>query len=261
MNNRMSALPKTRIFCCALPKAIFLLFILIYSVTLLLALDTYVSRSQYIQDGKPTYYDGGYTPMLISGESPAYPRHLLRMNISGNVVLDIEIISDGSVGTVEVVKSLMDGPGGFDESAINAVKQWKFPPIKGKPDTCWIRQTFHFDYTNSVDGEYINAYPTIINPPIQRELGKTSKFTVYEDPPVIIAGRNVQQTILPEQKQAGQVIVEIEIFEDGSVGAIEVVKSLDDEPGGIDEQVINTVKEWKFQSAKNAGSPVACWIR
>jgi len=68
-------------------------------------------------------------PVIVAGPRPAYPDHLRRMKITGQVVLDIEVFDDGTIGAIEVVKSLMDGPGGFDEAAVNAVKQWKIQPV------------------------------------------------------------------------------------------------------------------------------------
>ena len=61
--------------------------------------------------------------------------------------LEVEILVDGSIGIIEVTKSLMPGPRGLDISAINSVKQWKFSPAKngGKPVACWI--TFPMTFT------------------------------------------------------------------------------------------------------------------
>jgi len=85
-------------------------------------------------------------PVILAGQQPVYPDHLRRMKMSGQVVLEIEVLGDGSIGAIEVLKSLMPGEGGFDEAAINAVRQWRMQPAKsgGNPVACWIRQVFNF---------------------------------------------------------------------------------------------------------------------
>ncbi|MCK4694160.1 MAG: energy transducer TonB, partial [Candidatus Cloacimonetes bacterium] len=94
-----------------------------------------------------------------------------------------------------------------------------------------------------------------------RVLGKTSKFQIYEDEPVPI------KQVKPEYPQfarnagiEGEVWLEVEVFTDGSVGAIEVRKSLMSGPGGLDEAAIKAVKQWEFSPAKSGGKPVACWV-
>ncbi len=79
-------------------------------------------------------------PYLIKRVQPVYPIFPQKHGIQGEVWLKVEILADGSVGAIEVSKSILPGPGGLDESAINAVKQWKYSPAKreGKPVACWI---------------------------------------------------------------------------------------------------------------------------
>jgi len=85
-------------------------------------------------------------PVIMTGPRPVYPEHLRRTNISGQVVLDVEVFADGTIGAIEVVKSLMSGPGGFDEVAVEAVRQWKMQPAKsgGNSVACWMKQIFNF---------------------------------------------------------------------------------------------------------------------
>ncbi|MDO9577123.1 MAG: energy transducer TonB [Candidatus Cloacimonadales bacterium] len=92
-------------------------------------------------------------------------------------------------------------------------------------------------------------------------IGKTSKFVIYEDAPFPI------KKTLPKYpdfaKQAGiqgEVWVEVEVFADGSVGAIEIKKSLMAGPGGLDEAAIKAVRQWEFSPAKSGGKAVACWV-
>ena len=94
------------------------------------------------------------------------------------------------------------------------------------------------------------------------EIGKTSKFAVYEDPPVAIKQvPPVYPDFARRNNIEGQVYLQVEILVDGSVGAIEVIKSLMPGPGGLDEAAINAVKQWKYQPARSNDKPVAVWIR
>ncbi len=92
-------------------------------------------------------------------------------------------------------------------------------------------------------------------------IGQTSKFVAYEDPPVVI------KRISPEYPEfaknasiEGAVTLEVEVFADGSVGAVEVKKSLLPGPGGLDEAAVEAVKKWEFSPAKSNGKPVAVWV-
>jgi protein TonB len=81
-----------------------------------------------------------YPPELIHRTQPKYPKEARSMNIQGNVILDVEIMSNGEISKIEV-KSCYPVGYGFEEAAINAVKRWKFLPSKynGEPVACWVQ--------------------------------------------------------------------------------------------------------------------------
>jgi len=97
-------------------------------------------------------------------------------------------------------------------------------------------------------------------PPVSRE-GTTPKFVVHEEGPIPM------KKVEPEYPQfarnagiEGTVTLRAEVFEDGNVGAVEIVKSLQSGPGGLDEAAMQAAKQWKFIPAKNQGKPVAVWV-
>ena len=55
-------------------------------------------------------------------------------------------------------------------------------------------------------------------------------------------------------------VLQVEVFYDGSVGAIKILKSLASGPGGLDEAAVNSVKMWKFEPALRNQRGVSCWI-
>jgi protein TonB len=89
-------------------------------------------------------------PVILRRVSPVYPEHLRRLRSQGTVVLNIEVLVDGTVGAVEVRTSLLAGPGNFDESAVEAVRQWLFQPAKsgGNPVACWVTLPVIFTLQN-----------------------------------------------------------------------------------------------------------------
>jgi TonB family protein len=72
-------------------------------------------------------------PVLIHEVKPQYPMGARKAGIEGISQLKIQVLPDGSVGEIQIMKST--GDSSLDEAAQKAVKQWKFKPglIAGKP--------------------------------------------------------------------------------------------------------------------------------
>jgi len=79
--------------------------------------------------GGGTYRPGnGVTvPQLVREVKPAYTADAMRAKVQGTVWLECVVMPDGSVGRVEVIRSL-DSTFGLDQEAIKAAKQWRFRP-------------------------------------------------------------------------------------------------------------------------------------
>ncbi|MDP8201775.1 MAG: energy transducer TonB [Candidatus Tenebribacter burtonii] len=121
------------------------------------------------------------------------------------------------------------------------------------------------DSEDDEDIEIIDTIdPTILKPEeiiLEKILGQTSKFAIYEDEPFAIRRAPLEYPVFAKNAGIeGDVVLQVEVFTDGSVGAIEVVKSLMSGPGGLDEAAIKSVKQWEFSPAKSGGKPVACWV-
>ena len=61
-----------------------------------------------------------------------YTDEARRANLSGEVVLEIVVRRDGTVGDIKMLRRLGSG---LDQRAIDAVRQWRFAParLKGTP--------------------------------------------------------------------------------------------------------------------------------
>ena len=66
-------------------------------------------------------------PTVVREVRPIYTDEARRQRIEGDVILEIVVRSDGSVGTIKVRRSR---GGGLDQRAIDAVRQWRFNPAR-----------------------------------------------------------------------------------------------------------------------------------
>jgi TonB family protein len=78
--------------------------------------------------GGPYRPGSGITaPDLVHEVKPEYTEEARRAGVEGDVVLEIVVRHDGTVGQVKVVQGLR---GGLDRRAIDAVRQWRFSPAR-----------------------------------------------------------------------------------------------------------------------------------
>jgi periplasmic protein TonB len=82
--------------------------------------------------GPAGFGDGPYrpgsgieTPRIVREVKPQYTADAMRAKIQGVVELEAVVLPDGSVGAVQITRSL-DRTFGLDQKAIEAVKQWRF---------------------------------------------------------------------------------------------------------------------------------------
>jgi periplasmic protein TonB len=71
--------------------------------------------------------NGVNLPQPLKEVKPQYTADAMRAKVQGTVLLECVVLPDGSVGSVEVVRSL-DSAFGLDQEAIKAAKQWRFKP-------------------------------------------------------------------------------------------------------------------------------------
>jgi TonB family protein len=71
--------------------------------------------------------NGVNLPQPLKEVKPQYTADAMRAKVQGTVLLECVVLPDGSVGNVEVVRSL-DSAFGLDQEAIKAAKQWRFRP-------------------------------------------------------------------------------------------------------------------------------------
>ena len=78
--------------------------------------------------GGPYRPGAGITaPAIVREVKPDYTEEGRRRRIEGDVVVEIVVKSDGSVGNVKLLQGL---GAGLDERAVEAVRQWRFSPAR-----------------------------------------------------------------------------------------------------------------------------------
>jgi TonB family protein len=88
-------------------------------------------------------------PLYKENAPPAYPEIARVRGYEGIVLVSAEILPDGHVGNMKIRKS--SGYAILDQSAIEAVKPWKFEPAKksGNPFTVWVELPIKFILHNN----------------------------------------------------------------------------------------------------------------
>ena len=92
--------------------------------------------------------EGFVSPQMILGtqKKPIYPPAAFDARYNGSVLVEMTVLKDGTVGNVKVVKCTRPKVG-FEESAIKAVKQWRFEPgmKNGQPVEVVTRLQLNFN--------------------------------------------------------------------------------------------------------------------
>jgi protein TonB len=90
--------------------------------------------------------NGVSSPRVIREVKPAYTAEAMRAKVQGVVWLRCVVGSDGTVGRVEVVRSL-DTVFGLDQEAVKAARQWRFVPGMRLGEPVAVRITIELTFT------------------------------------------------------------------------------------------------------------------
>lgn len=90
-------------------------------------------------DNEPDYKAG-----YLHNPRPNYPMVARRMGWEGRVILNVEVLAEGSCGAVVVYRS--SGHEVLDNAAMNTVKTWRFTPARhiGNAVTQWFKVPVNF---------------------------------------------------------------------------------------------------------------------
>jgi protein TonB len=71
--------------------------------------------------------NGVMLPRPLKEVKPQYTADAMRAKVQGTVLLECVVLADGTVGDIEIIRSL-DPTFGLDQEAVKAAKQWQFAP-------------------------------------------------------------------------------------------------------------------------------------
>lgn len=88
-------------------------------------------------------------PLYLKNEPPLYPMIARREGYEGTVLMNVEVLSSGDCGRVEIIKS--SGYSILDEAALKSVRKWKFKPARLRSTlvTVWVEIPIRFDLEDS----------------------------------------------------------------------------------------------------------------
>lgn len=90
--------------------------------------------------------NGVTTPVLLKEVKPGYTSEAMRAKIQGAVLLQCTVNVDGSVGDIQVIRSL-DPVFGLDQQAIAAARQWRFRPGTLRDQPVPVQITIELSFT------------------------------------------------------------------------------------------------------------------
>jgi TonB family protein len=85
-------------------------------------------------------------PRVVREVKPLYTADAMRAKIQGTVWLEAIVLPDGTVGKVDVVRSL-DSVFGLDQEAIKAARQWRFVPGRRLGEPVAVIVTIELTFT------------------------------------------------------------------------------------------------------------------
>jgi TonB family protein len=185
-------------------------------------------------------------PKLIKKVDPVYPEEAAEKGLEDTVVIEGITDKEGNVVKVEALKGEHDI---LIEAAKEAVRQWKYEPMKidGKPVPTSFTVTCRFRN----DPEKKKAVTV-----------KSAQATADEAPPVH-AGGNIKgpklikkvDPVYPDEAKKneieGVVIIEATTNAEGDVVKTKILRSIP----ALDEAALEAVRQWKYEPMEIDGKP------
>ena len=216
---------------------------------------------------------------------PRYPQLALDTHIAGTVNIGLGVTPQGKVGENFRV---LDGHPLLVQSAIDAIREWKFRPNEVQGEETWSRVRalvrFNSDGTTAIDlapailadnfgdpgtpKSMATAFPRPSSAPVcEAAKAQAPKFEDGAYIPLIggIGAPKCMECPDPSYseegraaKVSGTVVLHLIVTEEGHAMNIQIKQSLGH---GLDEKAVEAVENWRFKPAVGLeGKPVPVWI-
>jgi len=209
----------------------------------------------------PTVYKPGtgiVAPKVVTEVKPGYTADALRAGVNGVVIMQCVVLADGTVGDVEVTRSL---DAGLDAEAVKTVKQWRFAPGTKDgspvPVSVEIEMTFSTVRSPRVDSAGLAKPGDEVVAPIR---GPRVDSPGLAKPGDGVSAPRLTKEYKPNYTPAarasgitGLIEMECVVLTDGTVGDVSVTKPLDPE---LDAEAVRTLRQWTFAPGTKDGEPV-----
>jgi TonB family protein len=180
---------------------------------------------------------GVTAPSVLWYPDPYYTRAARENKIQGSVVIEGSFDADGKMTVVRTVKGLGYG---LDESALAAIRGWKFSPAcrNGVPVSGLAQVDIDFNLADAPAAEFDD---------VNWARGTTIPKVLQRVEPRYPAEAG-------DTRVSGTVVLQVVIQADGTPKIVKVVKPLG---LGFTENAIEAIQQWKFQPAAENGRPVS----
>jgi TonB family protein len=217
---------------------------------------------------------------------PHYPQLAVDTHITGTVNIGLGVSPQGDIGNFRV----LDGPPLLVQSAIDAIRQWKFRPNEVQGEATWSRVRalvrFNSDGTTAIDlapailadnfgdpgtpKSAATAFPRPSSAPVCKPVNEPVQVPIFVEGAYLagLGGIGVPKCMecrLPSYsdearaaKVSGIVVLHLIVTEEGHATNIQVKRSLGH---GLDEKAVEAVGNWRFMPAVGPeDKPVPVWI-
>lgn len=197
-------------------------------------------------------------PERVKYVAAVYPEAALSTRVSGIVILEALVDTNGDVADARVLKSIPL----LDQAAVDAVRQWRYTPTSLNGTLVPVIMTVTVNF--SVDADLPSQPALMTGAAMQANAISSSVTQEWKGaPPIRIGGttaapervKYVPPVYPTEAQQAriqGIVIIEAVIDESGQVAAEKVLKSVP----LLDDAALAAVSQWKYTPTTVNGVPV-----
>jgi TonB family protein len=191
----------------------------------------------------------GPLPGMIVSTRPVYPPDAKAAGIQGLVSLIAAITKTGTVGNVTVVSGSQE----LRQSAIDAVKQWKYEPRLQNGEPVEWMATIDLNYTLPDTRPVVGPVP-----PADEASAGVKQFGGDVAAPKIIYEPSPDYTEQARKDNVqGVVLVGLVVDEHGMPQHVHLLRGLGD---GLDEKAVETAKKYVFKPGTENGNPAAVYV-